>query len=90
MQKHDNWFVLGTFCFIQLLLFVNGELVSNEIIEKLAMQNHANNSMSTSKLIFHENNDDEDIFHEGSGSGMVEGSGFSEHEWEFDRNGQLI
>ena len=62
MQKHDNWFVLGTFCFIQLLLFVNGELVSNEIIEKLAMQNHANNSMSTSKLIFHENNDDEDIF----------------------------
>ena len=27
------------------------------------------------------------IFHEGSGSGMVEGSGFSEHEWEFDRNG---
>ena len=43
--------------------------------------------MSTSKLIFHENNDDEDIFHEGSGSGMVEGSDFSEHEWEFDRNG---
>ena len=66
IQKH-NWFVLGTFCFIQLLLLVNGELVlvSNGIKGKLLMTNHANNSAS--KLIFLEYNDDEDIFDEGSG-----------------------
>ena len=89
IQKH-SWFVLGTFCFIQLLLLVNGELVSvsNGIKGKLPMTNHANNSAS-SKLIFLEYNDDEDIFDEGSGSGMMERSGLSKHldEWEFDRNG---
>ena len=69
-QRYHTWVVVGTFCLIQLILFADGETKS-----KLAGTDHE--YKNASKSILTEDNDDEDMFDDGSGSAMIEGSGFS-------------